>query len=330
MILKNDGGKKLDSIYFNELFFRYKDKMMSESRNYANIDSYEEIYSSLISLFIKVVGVFAREEKWEKTGNKWFSSFFWRAVKNKIIDIRKMRNYSKRSPSVTCAICGKDIGQITAKHLMKEGHEEIFDKMILDYGKSILIDSGESNYYVNDNDYCKRAKFIGMTAYEKMDVKEKRDFYNSESLKVYYSLYPQSYFKNIVLSTNQSINDEDSSDIEDMDNLSVTEGCNNDYENIIGRLSTSDTVNSLVSVMIRNRQNINLLNNFFNEDIEDALKVKIIKQVLFDKISYVKLKNVDSDDNYGEVKKGFTSALLKIVKTNEECRKIIYDEIQSN
>jgi len=330
MVLKNSIGEKLDSIYFNELFFRYKSKMMKESRNYQNIDSFEEIYSSLISLFIKVVGMFAREEKWEKTGNKWFSSFFWRAVKNKIIDIRKMKNYNKRSPSVRCAICGKEIGQITAKHLMKNGHEKIFDRMIFEYGNTILYDSGENNYYSDNESLSKRAVFIGMTAFNKMNTKEKRDFYNSESLKVYYSLYPQSYFKNTILSTNQSIGDEDSGDIEDMDNDSVTEKCNTDYENIISKLNTRDTVNNIVSAMIKNRQNIKLLNNYFNEGIEEKIKIKIIKQVLFDKISYLHLKNVDSDDNYGEVKKGFTSMLLKIVKSNEECRKIIYDEIYSN
>ena len=52
--------KVFDSIYFNELFARYQDRLIWESKKSYAIDSPDEVYCFLAGYFSKIVSQFAR------------------------------------------------------------------------------------------------------------------------------------------------------------------------------------------------------------------------------------------------------------------------------
>ena len=129
MVLNRDDGKDFSSPYFNELYARYQDRIISEANRCKDIECPYEIYGILCGFFMKIAGKFNRNTNMVKTGERWFGSYFWRSIKNKVADIKKTKNYGKRAPGVVCAICNSEVGQITSNHLVLAGHEEIFHQV---------------------------------------------------------------------------------------------------------------------------------------------------------------------------------------------------------
>lgn len=325
MILTRENGVSLNSIYFNELFARFQSKLMSESKK-VRAENFEEVYSSLCSNFMKIVAMFARGE-FTQTSIRWFSSFVQTSISNKIVDIHKMLNYNKRSPTVKCALCGKEVGQITAKHLSKEGHSKLFDKIFIDRGKHALSDSGEDFYYdKNSEDYFKRCYFLGENYCLQLTKKEKKVFYNEECLKTYNMMFPNSYFKNKIISTNENINSDSDSDFE-------SEGlCNDsvfgDYsDDIVDRINIDNIVETFMDLVFENDIYLSGLDNYF-EDIPKGEKIKIIREILYEKISY-KIRSSELDQNYADkgVREGLTVAIFRMLKNSKKCRDFVLSEV---
>jgi hypothetical protein len=100
MVLKHLDDISFDSVYFNELFARYQDRLIHESRKSYSIDAPDEIYCFLLGTFTKIVGQFARDLFFQSKSDKWFSSFFWTSIQNRLADLQKTASYLKRTPSL--------------------------------------------------------------------------------------------------------------------------------------------------------------------------------------------------------------------------------------
>lgn len=327
MVLNSTGEQSFHSSYFSELFGRYEGKIIKESIASASVDSFEEIYSCLTSVFTKVVGMFARDSSFKKTSNKWFSSFFWQSVKHRVIDIKKTNSYSKRSPSVQCECCHKFVGQITTKHLSTAGHQDIFERVLEKFGTHILKESGEDKYYNSHESLRSRAIIIGQMAYTNMEKKERKTLLNSEILKAYYDLYPNAYFKNRILSTNEKISEDSEVEVEDYNNNDVLGYHSNAYDDFVDQMSVRGIMDNIISIVFEEGDGLNLISNYFTEDLSDPEKIKIIKSVLIEKSISQKLKNTESDKSYSCVKDGFTSTVLKIVRENKKFKTFLNKEI---
>lgn len=331
MILERPGNSSFESEYFDELFARHNKNIMSESSFFdINSDSFSEVYSALCLVFFKSVAMFARTGNMTKTSNKWFKSFLYMGMKNKMVDLRKTSSYVKRAPSVRCACCGKDVGQITVKHLKTKGHEEIFNTMIEDSGKISMDESGEIFYFSNHqvDEIKKRAISIGMAHWEYLNEKDKKEFFKERALKTYYQLYPNAYFKNTILSTNETLNDDSDFDIESQQSkISQADiACD---DRMLDNMNIDSAVDIIMDITFGNIEAIQSLNSYFDDSYNEEKKSKIIKQILKDKISYIKLKNVESDRSYKGVSEGLTSAIFKMVKSDKECKRIIAEKCLS-
>jgi len=320
MSLHRRDGKTFSSDAFEELFARYQGWIVHESERAKAIDSPEEIYGDLCAAFSKVVSMFARTGDFSKTSEKWFSSFFYKSIQNKISDIQKTKNYQKRSPLIKCEVCGDYIGKITSKHLLSEGHETFVKKLYIEIGEHILSDSGEIHYYDNRDEYERRALILGAMSLAKKDKREVIKKLISRALALYFDTYPNAKSKNYLLSTNMPIDEEENNTIEDTYCKSVT------TVNPVGAVEDiyiQETVNMLVEIFYdNNEKNSNLINRMFKSgDISLNKRKIIIKEIIFDKMSYHNLKNLELDKSYGAyVKSGFTSRILRMIKNDKACR----------
>lgn len=319
MDLVSNNSEEFHSDAFDELFARYQGWIIYESEKARGIDSPEEIYCELCGSFSKIVGMFARGDNFSKVSEKWFSSFFYKSMKNKISDIQKTKNYQKRSPMVKCEICGEYVGKITAKHLLSPGHEEFVQKIYASIGRQILEDSGEINYYESEKEIERRSLILGAINLSRKEKSKANEILKRKALLMYFTLYPHAKTKNNLLSTNMPIDEEENSTIEDTKCESVT-SCGT--QNAVEDIYVQETVDILVNVFYENnKKNSKIVDRMFRDDLNHSRKTTIIKEIIYDKMSYNSVKNSDLDRSYSEyVKNGFTSKILRMIKGDKVCR----------
>ena len=282
MDLKRNDNKGFQSEAFEELFARYQGWIIHESEKAKAIDSPEEIYGELCAAFSKIVGMFAREGDFSKTSEKWFSSFFYKSIQNKISDIQKTKNYQKRSPLIKCEVCGEYVGKITSKHLLSQGHEEFVKELYIDLGKQVLADSGEIAYYEHNSSALeKRAIFLGAFSIARKEKREATNLLKLRALTVYFDIYPNAKTKNNLLSTNMPIDEEETSTIEDTHCESVTTSQNT---SAVDEIFIKETVDMLVKIFYEeNIRNSAVVDKMFkSENINEVKRKTIIKEIIFD------------------------------------------------
>jgi len=305
------------SVHFDSLFVKYSKRMVRESMGCGMIDAPSEVYSLLSSSFMKIVGMFDRNTGLTKTSDKWFSSFFWRAIQNKIADLNKTNNYIKRTPFVKCAVCGKELGQITIKHLSLPGHEVIIEQIFFSMGKSIMEDSGEIIYYSND-ELKERACRIGEMIYYNKEKKEQKKFFSTEATKSYFSLFPNAFFRNEVVSTNRKVDHDSDSEMGDFEVDGVFSDTTN--QSIIEDLNLKDMIESLIGMLFSSEENRIDLRLFFKTGTPLDKQKNVVRQILHDKSSYFHLKNKEVDSSIQEAKSGITDKVINLIKKDKECR----------
>ena len=323
MSLKHKNDYNLNSIYFDELLARYQDKMISEAMSCKKIEDPYEVYSIIIGFFMKIIGKFARDKSFLKTSHKWFSTYFWTAMRNKTIDIRKSHNYIKRSPSVICEVCGKEVGQINSRHLFEKGHESLLEKVKYKLGDNSIKESGEINYYkdVSSKELHERCVRIGETIIDSMDQKSMKDFLSRELYKTYSEEYPHNVLKNTVVSLNETINESDSNATELGDVLSKEKDLFNNNDN-----KYDEDIIYMSGVLIKNiiEPNIDKLREYFFINIDLERRVEIIRSIIINKTSYCNLSDKESDCDYKkEVKKGLTAAIFKLISSSDNIKETL-------
>jgi len=287
MILKHLYDLSFDSIYFNELFARYQDRLIYESRKSHFIDAPDEVYCFLLGAFTKIVGKFAREKSFQSQSDKWFSSFFWTSIQHKLADLQKTASYLKRTPPVRCEITGKEVGQITSKHLYKEAKDVI--------EREIILRSGETYFSKSE--------------------KERKEIFNAESLGIYAEMFPNSYIKNQIVSLNQEINEDTDSEILEISNNSVFGNNESDMEHLI----TKDTIRTLSKIVMKGLGE----ESCFEEGLTEGEKTDVIEKIIQAKIDSCGEDNFNEmliDLNIKGAKIGLTSDVLYFLKNNKECR----------
>ena len=319
MILKRNDDLPFDSIYFNELFARYQDRIVWESMKSFAVDSPDEVYSTLIAAFLKIVLQFARDKSFTSKSDKWFSSFFWRSVQNKIADLQKTNTYNKRCPTVKCALCGQGVGQITARHLSLPGHEKILERIIINHGKFSLESSGEIecyNSYANrDSVISERCLLIGSREFNKKSKMEKKRMFDAECLDMYSKMFPNALFKNNVSSINANLNEDSDTEFLEVSNDSVF-GERNVHTDEIEMNSSMSLLSDIIVESIDGELDLFLEASVSNEQLK-----RIIYDTLLLKSSFVKEReNSKVDIMIDGVKKGFTNNLLAMIRSNDECR----------
>jgi hypothetical protein len=306
-------GMVFSSIYFNELFARYQHRLIKESMDCSSIDYPDDVYSYLITAFSKIVPQFAREEELIERSDKWFSSFFWKSIQNKIADLNKTNNYSIRNPTITCSVCGQQVTQINKKHLMSEDHEEIYDYVIKGFGKNILLNS--SNYVMkNTEEYDKLCFQTGLEYIARFSEKTQLELIETECINAYMELYPGSFLKNKIMSINEKIGED--SEFADF----ATEDFFDKNQNTVEDLSLKNHIEQLTNIVIKNSINLKkYLKNkeLFKQTVNDSILLKIdYPEMDYDKI----------DDSLRNACKGFTKALISFIRRDKECR-IYFEEI---
>ena len=317
-------GLRLDSVYFNDLFARYQDNLIYESKKSWAIDSPDEIYSMLSVAFSKIVAQFARDKEFKSKSDKWFSSFFWTSVQNKIADLQKTKNYLKRTPAIKCQITGKIIGQITSRHLYKEAREVIVEKIEERIGLQVLEGSGEIVYYLGEKAQVvqKRSLFLGKKVYSSYSEKGQKEIFDRECIEIYMKMFPGAIIKNHVLSINHPIKegeDGGSSEIGDIVNSDVL----SEFKNIREDLETKDLIATIIEVAFKSLGNNQ---DLFDKNLSENKKKEIITEVIEKKISYGKEDDVLDDvviDFEVETRMGVTSHIINFIRKNNECRKIM-------
>ena len=319
MHLHREDKKGFTSYYFDELFSRYQDKIVWESKKSHLIDHSDEVYSVLFSSFLKIVLQFDRNKDLSSKSDKWFSSFFWRSIQNKIADLQKTNTYNKRCPTTKCMLCGEDVGQITIKHLYSPGHDKLFKEMFIIYGERVLDDSGENYYYnfINEGDKKrkKRALHIGKSTFNKKNKIEKKKMFELECLGMYAKMFPMSIFKNRVSSINLKIGEDSETELIDLSNDSVLGLCQSPSNNI----EIESSINILTDVIFNNLNDE--LDEYFKESFNKGKLKEIIREVLLLKRFFLEdSENKKIDSLFKVVKRGFTEKLLEFTRQNRNCR----------
>lgn len=323
MILRQEGEIEFYSPYFDALFNRVSSQILSETRIANTSESKEDVYSSLLFTFIKVIGMFARDEKYEKTSDKWFRSYAVRAMRNKISDIGKMGNYQKRTPLTKCEICGKKIGQIDPNHLLKKGHDIVLETIIKKLGRDILYSSGEIIYYKNNPDFIdQRSLYLGNINYYSRSKKNRTKLFRSESMNVYRDMFPSSYFKNALISTNEPVSRDSEGEVEHILNLDPI--FHGDH-NLIESINLKDLIDSVLAIVSSKSNKI--FNNYFLGTISADRKIDIVKKILLEKCICPKISNEELDNHFDFVKKGLTQKIINSIKKDPECRMLLYGTI---
>jgi len=312
----------LNSVYFDELFARYQDRMIKESMS-GNADSPDEIYSVLIMSFYKIVSQFARNTLKEKSP-KWFSSFFWRSIQNRLADIQKTNAYSVRSPQIKCGSCGEYVGQINRRHLMKPGHEDVLRSVYFDVGEDILKKSSEAQMYKKGRPvYHFRCLFLGRRFINGLGNKEKTKVIGENVLRCYRDLHPDSYLKNKVLSTNEKIQGLDGDQIEIGD--TIQEDCFSDADHSIEDMILQDKVRRLVSIIYSESKSD--FDIYFNKGVSRNEKESIMTEMALDKVLFQddggKLRDVNA--SFTGKKKDFVNGLFAKMRDSKKCRDVIAD-----
>lgn len=314
MNLVNIYGNKMDSIYFNELFSRYQKRLVQESAGCSSIDHPDEIYSSLVTCFLKIVAQFARNKNLKEVSEKWFSSFFWQSIQNKISDLKKTNNYAKRCPPTQCKCCGKMVGQITQAHLKKDGHEEIMEYIYAQFGESLLYDKR----------YTKCESIIAGKAYlDSISENKRKKIIECNLISAYTSMYPNSYIKNKIGSINDKISDDfDSGELGD----TLSDNFFQDPKSIIEEIDIGDKIKVMSSVIMDDYSKE--INKYFEkgQSIED--KIKTIEDVIRKKVNSYNFSEentgIEEIDMYIEgVKTGFTNTVFSCLRKSVKCAQIL-------
>ena len=319
MNLLRDDGKILSSVYFDELFSRYQDKIVWESKKSHLIDHPDEVYSTLSSSFLKIVLQFDRKKNLNVKSDKWFSSFFWISVQNKIADLQKTNTYNKRCPTVRCMLCQKDIGQITIRHLYGAGHDDLFEEMFVRQGDRVLEESGEGSYYDMIDGGVekerKRALHIGKRKFYRKKKGEQKKIFESECLSLYAKMFPKALFKNRVGSIDGKIKEDSDTELVEVSNDSVF-GQSKDPSHDIEIESSMDVLSEII---IHNLDDE--LDKYLKKSFEKEKLKEIICEALMLKGSFMDdSENKKIDSIIKVVKRGFTEKLLEFTRLNRNCR----------
>lgn len=312
MFLIRTDNVPFDSPFFNELFARYQDRIIWESMKSHSVDYPDEIYSTLISSFLKIVLQFARDENFTSKSDKWFSSFFWRSVQNKIADMQKMNTYNKRCPTVRCASCGKETGQITTRHLFSPGHDDVLEEVLVRYGRFIYE---EKRKELLPETLRKKALKIGRIYYNAQSKRDRKRIFESYCLESYSIMFPGALFKNNLSSLNSQISHDGDAEFEETVSESVFGSQKSPSENI----EIDDVVDSIVEVVMAEKGN--RLDEFLKANLKKEELKEIISTVLHYKYSFLNdSENSRVDSMIDQVKRGFTEKLLSIIRSSDNCR----------
>ena len=325
MHLHKDDGSSFSSSSFDRLYRKYQKNMIKESVNSSSVDNPNEIYSHISSCFMKIVGMFNRVGNLTKKSDKWFSSFFWQSVQNKIADLKKTNNYRKRAPVVKCALCDKDICQMTTKHLFSPGHEIIMDEILIEVGKNALFDSGEYRYYnEGDQEWRERCRYLGSLYLEKHSKEEQKKFYDKRAMNVYFRLFPKFNYQNEVLSVNNKISDDSELEMGEFKNEGVGQEEKFCDTSAVERMDMENLTNLIISKIMGSEINKKKIKSFFKRTVEDEECVEIMKKILYDKASFKTVKNIDLDKSFSEIRKiGLSAQIIKMAKNISNCRMLI-------
>ena len=324
MILKNRSKNNFDSIYFNELFSRYQDRIIAEAAKCGTGEDPYDVYAILSGFFMKIVGKFARGGGFKKKSDSWFSSYFWRSIRNKTTDIRKTETYNKRSPTVRCPICEKNVGVINTKHLMSPGHEIIACRFFENIGRMIMEETGEIKYYKEGNELLERTLYLGKMNLLSMKPNDQKKIINTETLRIFNELFPGNIVKNMVFSTNDILY----RDSESAHETEIGDLCEEEHSVLFSHrddVDLRDVVKNIVEEYFK--PNIVKFRSHFYLKVETKRKLEIIENIIFDKSSYnMSDKELDLDHK-GEAKRGLTSALFKFIKKDKEIKNFLASKL---
>jgi len=309
MILVHPNNLELSSHYFDELYARYQDRIIAESAKFGSGEDSYDVYAALSGFFPKIVGKFARDKRFHKKSDNWFSSYFWISIKNKSTDIRKAKKYIKRSPTVRCEVCKKNVGSINVKHLLSQGHKVIQRKFYEKMGLFIMKNSGELFNCSDRKSLAKKALFLGKKHFNSMEEQSKKTIINNEYVGIYLEIFPESIIKNYVLSMNELVSNDSEKDVEYGD--LCAEKCRVGYSSN-NELELMDMSKNIVSTIIA--PNLFRFRKFFHNDLSSQRKLEIIKDIVFNKSSYDNIDDKELDEDYkNEVKQGLSEALFDFI-----------------
>lgn len=310
-LIKPDGSF-LDSLYFNEIFARYQDKIIQKCNKGSYIKDPSDLYCDILLSFIKIVGQFDRDNTRKRKSQKWFSSFFWTSINNKMSDIIKTENYNKRSPTLKCPICGRIVNRITKNHLTEQGHDEIWDKVYLDMGYFLC-----PRYQHMDKKY---------NEYEKMCFENGKEYYTDknkefeEECLVKYFADHNGY--NNIISINEFLDYDENKDFLDVELEPVYPTIDNNND------TSTKEIKSIINEIIKNIKDEDFidLSVFFDTNNIETIR-KISREALLEK--YINYK--DETDFYEgkkidkilDVSVGFTTALINKIRAIKSCKKVL-------
>jgi len=306
MGLVHKSGNDFQSEYFNELFARYQNRLVVESRNASNVESPDEIYSILLETFMKTIYDFARESKLDEKSKRWFSSFFWVSVRNRIYDISKKYSSVKRSPNIECRICGKGFGRITIKHLLTH-------KVIEDTIYSMIGSYNTEKFTTND-----KMISLGKSKFELLSKEDQKDALDGLTMKAYFYLFPDAQIANNMISINQKTNEGQESEILDVNTRNVF----GERQNVVEKIEFNNRVDSLIEIII-SEDFLKKHSKLFKRGTSEERKVEILKELFINKSMFLHDKNKEIDKSVENAKDGLTDALLKYIRESRKCKKVL-------
>jgi hypothetical protein len=309
LIRKDD--TKFDSIYFSELFSRYQNMMAKQGYKFQFIDSVDEIYSFVAVQFFKIISQFARREM-EETSEKWFSSFLWKSVQNRIFDLNKTNNYLKRSAGETCAICGSKMVTINKKHLMQPGHKRLKKEILICHGMSLAESSS-----LSDEEYLG----IGRRSYRRGTAEVRDKITKDNCVKAYIKMFPRSAVKNSAMSFKDLVADEENdSNVEDMFSDEDSVFGDKKDNSMMNRFHFNDSIKEITENLTRDHKTI--VKSVFVENISFENRKKIVGEIIA-----IKAENLFKDEEnnvvdkyFKEVREGATDKIFKTIRGDKKYR----------
>ena len=272
----------------------------------------KQIYSYIISAFSKIVAQFNRNGNMKKVSNKWFSSFLWISINNKIADLVKTNNYNKRSPLIECAICKKQVTHITKKHLMEPGHEEIHNMVYRNRGMVLLGDNDRSV-----NEYIEK----GRSFYENFKSRKIKAIFEEEALSVYNESHD---VRNKVLSLNVIVSKQNKDTSDEWIDFCVDDVfCNN--VDLIDEINFKDKIKNISEEIVLYGENEYLFIDFFGENYDELKLINTISDIVEFKINCYSDNNGISNeeiDTIFNVPSGFSYIILDKISKNKYCKNI--------
>jgi hypothetical protein len=292
--------------------------MAKQGYKFQFIDSVDEIYSFVAVQFFKIISQFARRDM-EETSDKWFSSFLWKAVQNRIFDLNKTNNYLKRSAGETCAICGSKMVTINKKHLMQPGHKRLKKEIFVCHGMSLAESTS-----LSDEEYLN----IGRRSYRKSTAEMREKITKDNCVQAYIKLFPRSAVKNGVMSFKDLSGDEESdSNVEDMFSDEDSVFGDKKDDSMMDKFYFNDAVYEIADSLIRDHKTI--VKGLFIEDVEPENRKKILREIIALKSEnlFTDEENPVVDKYFKEVRDGATEKIFQTIRHDRKYRILLIDGV---